>query len=67
MFGNVARKHVKSATSVVQPQLSAEQQNRVGALVTHYPAWMSHQAGGSGQGHPQYTGAQQWKGRGWPD
>ena len=41
-FGNVASEHVKSAISVVQPQLSAAQQkpsavqqNRVGALVTH--------------------------------
>ena len=32
-FGNVASKHVKSAISAVQPQLSAVQQNRVGALV----------------------------------
>ena len=39
-FGNVASEHVKSAISVVQPQLSAAQQkpsavqqNRVGALV----------------------------------
>ena len=56
-FGNVA--------SVVQPQLSAaqqnpsaEQQNRVSALVTHHPDWMSHHTGGSRQGHPRYTGAQ---------
>ena len=73
-FGNVASEHVKSAISVVQPQLSAAQQkpsavqqNRVGALVTHHPAWMSHHTGGSRQGHPRYTGAQQWEGRGWPD
>ena len=39
-FGNVASEHVKSAISVVQPQLNAaqqnpnaEQQNGVGALV----------------------------------
>ena len=73
-FGNVASEHVKRAISVVQPQLSAaqqnpsaEQQNRVGALVTHHPAWMSHHTGGSWQGHPRNTGAQQWEGRGWPD
>ena len=73
-FGNVTSEHVKSAISVVQPQLSAAQQkpsavqqNRVGALVTHHPAWMSHHTGGSRQGHPRYTGAQQWEGRGWPD
>ena len=73
-FGNVASEHVKSAISVVQPQLSAAQQNpsavqqnRVGALVTHHPAWMSHHTSGSRQGHPRYTGAQQWEGRGWPD
>ena len=73
-FGNVASEHVKSAISVVQPQLSAAQQkpsavqqNRVGALVTHHPAWMSHHTGGSRQGHPRYTGAQQWEGHGWPD
>ena len=73
-FGNVASEHVKSAISVVQPQLSAAQQkpsavqqNRVGALVTHHPAWMSHHTGGTGQGHPRHTGAQQWESRGWPD
>ena len=62
--GNVASEHVKNAISVVQPRLSAaeqnpsaEQQNRVGALVTHEPAWMSHHTGGSLQGHPRYTGA----------
>ena len=73
-FGNVASEHVKSAISVVRPQFSAAQQNpsavqqnRVGALVTHHPAWMSHHTGGSRQGHPRYTGAQQWEGRGWPD
>ena len=73
-FGNVVSENVKSAISVVQPQLSAAQQNpsavqqnRVGALVTHHPAWMSHHTGGSRQGHPRYTGAQQWEGRGWPD
>ena len=73
-FGNVASEHVKIAISVVQPQLSAAQQNPsagqqngVGALVTHHPAWMSHHTGGSRQGHPRYTGAQQWEGRGWPD
>ena len=33
-------------------------QNRVGALVTHHPAWMSHHAGGSRQGHPRCTNAQ---------
>ena len=73
-FGNVAIEHVKRTISVVQPQLSAaqqnpsaEQQNRVGALVTHHPAWMSHHTGGSWQGHPRYTGAQQWESRGWPD
>ena len=56
-FGNVASEHVKWAISVVQPQLSAaqqnpsaEQQNRVGALVTHHPAWMSHHTGGFRQG-----------------
>ena len=61
---NVASEHVKRA-SAVQPQLSAaqqnpsaEKQNRVGALVTHHPAWMSHHTGGSRQGHPRYTGAQ---------
>ena len=70
-FGNVASEHVKRAISVVQPQLSAaqqnhvaEQQNRVGP---HHPAWMSHHTGGSRQGHPRYTGAQKWEGRGWPD
>ena len=63
--GNVAGEHVKKAISVVQPQLSAaqqnpttEQENRVGALVTHHPAWMSHHTGGSRRGHPRYTGAQ---------
>ena len=73
-FGNVASEHVKSEISVVQPQLSAAQQqpttvqqNRVGALVTHHPAWMSHHTSGSRQGHPRYSGAQQWEGRGWPD
>ena len=73
-FGNVAIEHVKSAISVVQPQLSAaqqnpsaEQKNRVGAFGTHHPAWMSHHTGGSRQGHPRYTSAQQWEGRGWPD
>ena len=73
-FGNVAGEHVKRAISVVQPQLSAakrnpsaEQHNRVGALVTHHPAWMSHHTGGSRQGRPRYTCAQQWEGRGWPD
>ena len=72
-FGNVASEHAKSAISEVLPQLSAEQQNpsakqpnRVGALVTHHPAWMSH-TDRSRQGHPRYTGAQQWEGRGWPD
>ena len=66
--------NVERAISVVQLQLSAaqqnpsaEQQNRVGALVTHHPAWMSHHTGGSLQGYPRYTGAQQWEGRGWPD
>ena len=61
-FGNVASEHVKSAISVVQPQLSAAQQkpsavqqNRVGALVTHHPAWMSHHTSGSRQGHPRYN------------
>ena len=55
-FGNVASEHVKSAISVVQPQLSAAQQkpsavqqNRVGALVTHHPAWMSHHTVGPGK------------------
>ena len=57
-FGNVASEHVKSAISVVQPQLSAaqqnpsaKQQNRVGTLVTHHllPG-MSHHTGGSRQG-----------------
>ena len=64
----------KNAISVVQPQLraaqqkpSAMQQNRVGALVTHHLAWMSHHTGGSQQRHPRYTSAQQWEGRGWPD
>ena len=66
-FGNVACEHVKSAISVVQPQLSAVQQNRVGAVVTHHLAWMSHHTGGSRQGRLRYTGAQQWEGRGWPD
>ena len=73
-FGNVASEHVKSAITVVQPQLcaaqqnpSAKQQNRIGALVTHHPALMSHHTGGSRKGHPRYTGAQQWEGRGWPD
>ena len=63
-FGNVASEHAKRAISVVKPQLSAaqqnpseEQQNRVGALVTHHPAWMSHHTFGSRQGHPRYTGA----------
>ena len=62
--GNVASEHVKRAISVVQPRLcaaeqnpSAVQQKRVGALVTHEPAWMSHHTGGSVQGHPRYTGA----------
>ena len=61
-FGNVASEHVKSAISVVQPQLSAAQQkpsavqqNRVGALVTHHLAWMSHHTSGSWQGHPRYN------------
>ena len=44
--------------SAAQQNPSAEQQNRVGALVTHHPAWMSHDTGGSRQGHPRYTGAQ---------
>ena len=57
-FGNVASEHVKRAITVVQPQLSAVKQNRVGAWVTHPPAWMSHHTGGSRQEHPRYTGAQ---------
>ena len=56
-----------SRVQSVQQNPSAEQQNRVGALVTHHPAWMSHHTGGSRQGHPRYTGAQQLEGRGWPD
>ena len=56
-----------SRVQSVQQNPSAEQQNRVGALVTHHPAWMSHHTGGSRQGHARYTGAQQWEGRGWPD
>ena len=71
-FGNVASEHVKRAVSVVQPQFSAaqqnpsaEQQSRFGVLVTHHlPAWMSLHTGGSRQGHPRYTGAQQWEGSG---
>ena len=64
-FGNIGSEYVKRAISVVQPQLSAaqqnpsaEQQNRVGALVTQIPAWMSHHTDGSRQGHPRCTGAQ---------
>ena len=56
-----------SRVQSVQQNPSAEQQNMVGALLTHHPAWMSHHTGGSRQGHPRYTGAQQWEGRGWPD
>ena len=33
-------------------RVQSEQQNRVGVLVTHHPAWMSHHTGGSRQGHP---------------
>ena len=39
----------------------------VGALVTHHPAWMSHHTGGSRQGHPRHTSAQQWEDRGLSD
>ena len=35
--------------------------------MAHHPAWTSHHTGGSRQGHPRYIGAQQWRGRGWPD
>ena len=69
-FGNVASEHVKSAISVVQPQLSAAQQkpsavqqNRVGALMTHHPAWMSHHTGGSRQGHRCPTVGRPWVAR----
>ena len=56
-----------SRVQSVQQNTSAEQQNTVGALLTYHPAWMSHHTSGSRQGHPRYTGAQQWEGRGWPD
>ena len=61
-------------SSVVQLQLSAAQQtpsavqqNKVDALETHHPAWMSHEISDSRQGHPRYTGAQQWQSRRWSD
>ena len=44
--------------STASAQFSAAQQNRVGALVTHHPAWMSYHTGVSRQGHPRYTSAQ---------
>ena len=44
--------------STASAQFSSVQQKRVGALMTHHPAWMSHHTGGSRQGHPRYTGAQ---------
>ena len=44
--------------STASAQFSAAQQKRVGALVTHHPAWMSYHTGGSRQEHPRYTSAQ---------
>ena len=50
--------HFTAMLSTASAQFSAAQQNRVGALVTHHPAWMSYHTGGSRQGHPRYTSAQ---------
>ena len=49
--------HRHDQYSLSSVQFSAAQQKRVGALMAHHPAWMSHHTGGSRQGHPRYTGA----------
>ena len=50
--------HLTAMLSTASAQFSTAQQNRVGALVSHHLAWISHHIGGSWQGHPRYTSAQ---------
>ena len=47
----------------VQQNSSAEQQNRVGVLVTHHLAWMSHHTGGPGKDTRCPTAGRPWVAR----
>ena len=59
--------HHSQAKSSKATLSTASTAQRVGALVSHHPAWMWHHIGGSQQGHPRHTGALTKGSRGWPN